>query len=279
MNRWFLLPTLIAMAAVAAAADCTTCHSDKHGSLGTTPHVVLQSGDNPAAACTQCHGAAEAHLLNPFAGGVLAFGDETVTQKNEACGSCHSDAHNAGRGVHETANIACSDCHSVHGEKNRQSQLPAGFENLDAASAICADCHADVLAQFAFNNRHRLAEHSLGCTDCHNPHAERTALPAHAAVSGVCSDCHAQQDGPFVFEHDASRVDGCVACHSPHGSANRHLLKHQQVGELCFSCHAALPQFHLGSNPSAPPRFGADTVCTNCHVTIHGSNLDSKFLK
>jgi hypothetical protein len=27
------------------------------------------------------------------------------------------------------------------------------------------------------------------------------------------------------------------------------------------------------------PRFGLESVCTNCHVTIHGSNLDELFLK
>ena len=82
-----------------------------------------------------------------------------------------------------------------------------------------------------------------------------------------------------MFEHAASKVDGCTACHTPHGGPNRHMLNHQQVGELCYSCHAAVPQFHLGFSPVGAARFDEKTVCTNCHVTIHGSNLDRLFLR
>jgi predicted CXXCH cytochrome family protein len=94
-----------------------------------------------------------------------------------------------------------------------------------------------------------------------------------------CADCHPDTEGPFVFEHPVSRVDGCVACHEPHGSPNRHMLKIQDVGALCYTCHAEVPQFHTGFSPVAPPRFNEQTVCTNCHVTIHGSNLDPLFLR
>jgi len=57
------------------------------------------------------------------------------------------------------------------------------------------------------------------------------------------------------------------------------MLAHQRVAELCFGCHAAVPAFHAGTNPAAPPRFGLDTQCTNCHSAIHGSNFDPFFLR
>ena len=57
------------------------------------------------------------------------------------------------------------------------------------------------------------------------------------------------------------------------------VLTHQDTGALCYTCHASVPQFHLGFAPVGSPRFGQQSVCTNCHVTIHGSNLDRNFLR
>jgi DmsE family decaheme c-type cytochrome len=279
MKRILLVLTGLAAAGFAMSAGCGDCHADMADSLVKTPHAVLHNEDKQLLSCTQCHGAGETHLLNPFAGGVVAFDGESAPRKNEACGSCHSDAHVAGNSAHEVAGVACSDCHSVHGLPAGSAAPPAGFEKLDATSATCANCHEDVLAGFAFSKHHRLAENSVTCVDCHDPHAERRSPLGSESNQQVCVKCHTDKAGPFIFEHDAGMVDGCLACHAPHGSANRHLLNHQAVGELCFSCHAALPQFHLGFAPSGPPRFGGDTVCTNCHVTVHGSNLDSAFLK
>jgi hypothetical protein len=50
---------------------------------------------------------------------------------------------------------------------------------------------------------------------------------------------------------------------------NRHLLIRQQVAQLCYECHAVTPQTHL------QPSF---RDCTRCHVDIHGSNTDPRFI-
>jgi predicted CXXCH cytochrome family protein len=112
-----------------------------------------------------------------------------------------------------------------------------------------------VVAQFALNEKHRP-----------DP---REALTG--AKQRQCQTCHADKTGPFVIEHDAVRVEGCMACHDAHGSPNRHMLSFQSVGELCYSCHALVPSFHS--------RFTPETVCTNCHTSIHGSFLDRSFLR
>lgn len=259
-------------------ANCAVCHAGYVATLERTPHTILLAPEQKSTACVQCHGEARTHQSDPMSGGVFAFAKESATEQDAVCASCHSDAHASGRTAHARAGVACTDCHSVHGEPASPT-LPAGFEDLEPESAICAGCHEDVLVQFAFNHRHRLARNSVMCTSCHDPHAEAMSGRIGDANSATCTSCHADKDGPFLFEHDASRVDGCLACHTPHGSANRHLLTHQQTGELCYGCHAQVPQFHLGFAPAGSPRFGVDSVCTNCHVTIHGSNLDEAFLK
>jgi hypothetical protein len=49
------------------------------------------------------------------------------------------------------------------------------------------------------------------------------------------------------------------------------MLKFQEVGALCFSCHTQVPGFHAS--------FTLETNCANCHSSIHGSNFDRFFLK
>ncbi|MDW7983493.1 MAG: cytochrome c3 family protein [Acidobacteriota bacterium] len=74
-----------------------------------------------------------------------------------------------------------------------------------------------------------------------------------------------------MFEHGSSLVEGCTTCHDPHGSPNRRQLIFQSTADLCHSCHATVPGFHI--------RFRPDTQCTNCHSAIHASNLSPYFLK
>ena len=172
----------------------------------------------------------------------------------------------------------------MHPKPQSQTQLQnqsvrQWFDKLEFGSSACTGCHIDVRAQFSLNNAHRLEENSVTCVSCHDPHAVTKPLTLGSASHDTCDACHIDKAGPFVFEHAALRVEGCSACHTPHGSANRHLLTHQNVAEVCLGCHAEVPQFHLGFSPVGAPRFGPETVCTNCHSAIHGSNLDRKFLK
>ncbi len=82
------------------------------------------------------------------------------------------------------------------------------------------------------------------------------------------------KEGPFLYEHDVSIVDGCRACHTVHGSANRHLLTDARQINLCYKCHPATqtPGFH---NASA----FLNEKCAACHTAIHGSNTNEFFLE
>ncbi len=46
--------------------------------------------------------------------------------------------------------------------------------------------------------------------------------------------------GPFVFEHAPVKAEGCMACHTPHGSQNPRLLNMPNVNVLCNQCHSAV---------------------------------------
>ena len=102
-----------------------------------------------------------------------------------------------------------------------------------------------------------------------------------------CARCHGEKVGPFAFEHAPVRLEGCSACHQPHGSANPRMLTRPVVSQLCLECHANLPtpapslKSTFGTVPPAfhdlrLPRF---QNCTICHQKIHGSYVNRAFTK
>ncbi len=58
---------------------------------------------------------------------------------------------------------------------------------------------------------HRVNERLVQCSDCHNPHGtvEAKQVRTSAAQDAVCYTCHADKRGPFVFEHEPVKVEGC----------------------------------------------------------------------
>jgi DmsE family decaheme c-type cytochrome len=271
---------------------CRGCHADKFAALTTNPHAAIDSEQwrtrmDVAVACESCHGNVDEHIrAGGGLGNVFAFREEADSLKRTRCLTCHSDTHpRFEQSPHARAGLTCLDCHSQHSAGAqahallRASPEPRLDGRLAAETEICFDCHGEIFAQFAATERHRLLEGSIDCVSCHDPHEPQTRQMLGGFKQALCESCHADKTGPFVFEHPVSRTEGCTACHSPHGSPNRHLLAHQRVAELCFGCHALVPQFHLGSGPAGEPRFGLGTQCTNCHSAIHGSNFSEFFLR
>jgi len=267
---------------------CGTCHEDVVASFGRGPHATIDTAawadaHGPAFSCGSCHGDLEQHVEEGGGtGNVFAFGPEsTGLQQSGACLACHGDEHPRFlQSQHSRAGVSCTTCHDIHHPQAGSIALlragaaappPRPFDDLSLATRTCAECHESVFTEFAFNERHRLQEGILDCRSCHDPHAPSTRGSLMAAQEQGCVTCHTDKEGPFVFEHGSVQVEGCTACHTPHGSPNRHMLTFQRTAELCFSCHVAIPGFHA--------RFNLETVCTNCHATIHGSNFDRFFLK
>ncbi len=237
---------------------CAECHDEVSVKFIGTAHGIS------SAKCIDCHGNAAKHLDNAESGNIFSFKNETALQKSKQCLSCHKTVVGGFmNGEHSKAGIDCTKCHGVHKKVNSMAKLN---------TKLCTSCHQDVATEFMLNEKHRLAEGILECTSCHNPHESAARQRLGGFKQESCLKCHRDKGGPFMHEHEASSVEGCTACHDVHGSPNRHMLKHQSVRELCFSCHSVAPDWHL--------RFLAnDTNCANCHSSIHGSNLDKLFLK
>ena len=151
---------------------------------------------------------------------------------------------------------------------------------------LCLTCHNEMKAQFTQPFHHRVLEGAMKCSDCHNPHGGFEAKQArlNTGADAACMKCHADKQGPFVFEHAPSKVEGCAICHTPHGASNPKMLKRNNVNQLCLECHSnvALKVGEIDA-PGAPSFHNQATVryqnCTTCHSKIHGSNVNSVFFR
>ena len=146
-------------------------------------------------------------------------------------------------------NIGCESCHgpgSLHVKSGGAAHM---IINPRKSPETCFQCHLDVRAQFQLPHRHPVLEGKMSCADCHNPHkgiaikgggtnvqqSLKGGGMAFLSRNETCFQCHTAQRGPFVYEHEAMR-QGCVVCHSPHGSVNQRLLNERNQ-TLCLKCH------------------------------------------
>ena len=72
--------------------------------------------------------------------------------------------------------------------------------------------------------------------------------------------------------------DGCVSCHSPHGSVNDKMLKARNTS-LCYQCHfqnqpSGTSIIHGGVDHSNSVIRGT-CWSAGCHEAVHGSNVNS----
>ena len=283
---------------------CATCHSDITDSFNKNAHyrsIALSNTTPDKTGCEGCHGPAFDHIN---AGGGVAtirsFPRLDATQVLDACLNCHAKDYpraNIRRSSHTQANVVCTNCHSIH------TPATPKFLLAKTQTELCYQCHTAVRAQFAMPFKHRVNEGVVSCTDCHNPHGafsqgsvmaaagtRARLLEATAGGEQTCLRCHTDKRGPFAFEHAAVRVEGCQTCHVAHGATNARLLKRPVVFTLCLECHTGAGGFGRGTSAAGPGGIPSQTPshnmadpryqnCTTCHVRIHGSNADPRFLR
>jgi DmsE family decaheme c-type cytochrome len=240
---------------------CAECHEDIAKAFMSKPHAVTNS-------CTSCHGDAETHLDEGGGPNIFAFArEDNAPAKANKCISCHLESNSRYlASPHGKAALDCMTCHSVHAHTTEKNMLKLN------KNKTCFVCHEDIASQFQLNERHRLQEGVMDCTTCHDPHEPAARQRLAGFKHEACFRCHTDKEGPYLFEHEASRIEGCTSCHEVHGTPNRRMLTHHSIADLCYSCHGAAPSWHA--------RFDAySSNCTSCHATIHGSNLSKIFLK
>jgi len=213
------------------------------------------------ATCAGCHdGIAKGFEENPHTKMTLMHGNAPGV----TCENCHGagQAHVEGGGI---------SCHSVHQSKE---------EKLLKASQpkLCFQCHSDTKPAFNMPFHHKVIEGLITCSDCHDVHGTFLAnnVKSTADQNAICTKCHTETRGPFVYEHVAVRAEGCLGCHTPHGSQNPRLLNMPAINPLCNQCHSG-----VAANTVHGMSAGSSEVitCTNCHTYIHGSNMNAAFIR
>jgi DmsE family decaheme c-type cytochrome len=254
---------------------CATCHEEVAKGFATNPHtkMTLMHGSS-GATCENCHGAGSEHVAG--GGDVTKIFDPAKASAKDVdakCLSCHAGAHpDFERSPHAKANVSCTSCHSIHKSEEKAELLKASQPTL------CYQCHADQKAQFNMPIHHRVNEGLVKCTDCHDVHGTfgPNNLRSTEDQNAVCTKCHTDIRGPFVYEHAPVKTEGCLACHTPHGSQNPRLLNMPSIATLCNQCHSPLG---AGARHGLDPGSTTVTPCVTCHTMIHGSNASQAFVR
>jgi len=279
-------------------AKCTQCHDEADSPnilyLGKTKHGTVADSRTPT--CTNCHGDSDAHVK----GGPGATQDKRPSPdvvfktkggvapevQSGQCMNCHKKdsnrSHWAGS-THESRDVACASCHTVHAAKDKVLAKVTQPE-------VCFTCHKEQRAQVNRPSHHPVLEGKVACSDCHNPHGSvGPSLVKRDNVRDTCFQCHAEKRGPFVHNHQPA-TEACTICHQPHGTVVESMLK-VRPPFLCHECHTPhggfVPQI-LGAQVSGllpnPPQAGRGKGttnltqgrgCLNCHTEVHGSNNPS----
>jgi DmsE family decaheme c-type cytochrome len=258
------------------AATCQGCHDELYKKFETSPHWLTTQETkmtHGAHGCESCHGPGAAHVEG---GGdktkIFSFKTAKSDDISKTCLTCHEanvEQRHFLRSGHNENGVSCTSCHSVH-------QAKAEYLLVSKQPSLCYTCHVEQRADFQKPFRHRVNEGLIKCTDCHNAHGSTRdqgyirdrQLRSVPNLDLVCYKCHADKRGPFVFEHEPVRVEGCTACHTPHASVYPRMLLTARVNTLCLQCHVQIPTGPHSQNL-------ARQACIMCHVSIHGSNVSN----
>jgi predicted CXXCH cytochrome family protein len=257
--------------------QCTTCHDPHHNRFGD----FLVMDDAFGALCTSCH------VMHGWTA------------------SSHKDADVT---VHGTANedwphdsVAANACRSCH-----RSHSAGGHERLllhEAEEDNCLNCHDGSVARTdvqsvlekpsahdprRYQGLHDPIESSIGvqahveCTDCHNPHAVRsaTARTGYSALGVTMEHVPGISAGGSPVNPAHNEFEVCFRCHGDGGVAVATTVSRQaQLSNLRLKFSATNPSYHpvvttvantdtISLVPELPN--GSLILCTDCHNNDSG---------
>lgn len=254
-------------------AACLGCHEDQ--GKDSSPHARSRNLRTPAAAqaCESCHGPGKAHVDAGGGEGLIKNPTKMKPREvGELCATCHNrtEQNQWAGSKHDSRNMSCTTCHSVHASKSADGQLKKA-----SVSETCVQCHRKEVNKVHKSSHMPLSEGKMECTTCHNPHGSQNVrmLREGNSITEACASCHAEKRGPFLWEHAVGR-ENCVTCHDPHGSNNERMLV-AKGPMLCQRCHvhARHPATIYDQNQiNNRSNRATGRACVNCHQMVHGSN-------
>ena len=101
------------------------------------------------------------------------------------------------------------------------------------------------------------------CSSCHDPNSMGKFLEP---MPQLCYQCHDDFSAKFSTLHAPVDAGECTACHNPHMSQVKYMLKSKEK-DLCFSCHDAEDKTWKENHDGLE-----DMHCTECHNPHGGSD-------
>ena len=258
---------------------CTACHENAGHSLMSSLHGKAANPRTPAAktnqSCETCHGPGKEHAETGDKTKIRVFAAMAPRDSAAVCLTCHTQSsHALWKGsMHESRNLSCVTCHSVHNPKSEVAQL-----KTETVTGTCVNCHKQEVAKLQRFGHMPVREGKMECTSCHNPHGTTNVrlLKTGNSVNELCSSCHAEKRGPWLFEHAGINGEACSTCHDPHGSSNDRMLV-AKLPFLCQRCHNHMkhPSTIYDNKVTQSSNRLFSRSCVTCHSAIHGSNHPS----
>jgi DmsE family decaheme c-type cytochrome len=271
-------------------AACADCHERQVAQFNQSAHATYSLDKSlpiDKQGCESCHGPGKLHVREEDSQ-VIAYSKISPKEVSDACLRCHGGTMKLShwhQTEHGRTDTSCVSCHLIHPKGNdpgkghglvKKSVFAAAKQSGSLLKAdeptLCATCHASAVGQFRMNSHHPIPEGRMLCSDCHDIHPTKAASKKIGVVKEKCVSCHGDIAGPFAFEHDPVAGwtgEGCAECHRAHGTQNPKLLKATSRG-LCSQCHTDKATTHYP---------GRTCWTAGCHVALHGSNTDRRFLQ
>lgn len=287
---------------------CTTCH--QQGRCAETK--LLGSVNHPHLSCVECHNPHDARHPSYLPLPPQELCAVCHTEQAALAGSSHDAVLNpdAWRNAPHLVGLSdalrradkpadrCLSCHRPHGDEQTGLFRVVPACDTRASDAACLACHTSVaddggshalLHPRSAPHDHETgglpltmagAKRELGCSTCHNPHANPLSGPnlvravadhatGQSSETQLCLKCHSQQALVSVSAHNSAAlaefgwsVTSCQPCHTPHGqpeSITAPLFPVALLGSIA-------PDGGLTRSATGVVMAdAADRYCTGCH--------------
>ena len=244
---------------------CAECHATGlRRNWDTTTAEYRTSWHRLDVGCQACHGPGSRHVTWADA----ARRDSTMPPPDSAYGLEVQLPAREARVEIET----CARCHA------RRAPLGDGFEHRnrlmdDYLPALLAEglYHADGQIQdevyeYGSFQQSRMFAKGLRCTDCHNPHTQRTKFVGNA----LCTSCH-NSAGPSA----RPGIDVSGLRRAAYDSISHTFHRGTGPGTQCVDCHAPVTKYMVVDprrdhsfripRPDLSARIDVPNACTRCH--------------
>ena len=267
---------------------CLSCHDD--GVASNLPDD--DGGVTPQTKTSPFTGSGAPPIIDEAAWNAPAAHNRSATPIMSCVGGCHGSGHGSAElsllapitsepGVVVDSSVFCMDCHKSGGYSN--IDVRSVFDpNIAGTGDQVERGRGGVLA----NQRHDVFDAdqaysggSVGCADCHDPHADTAAASVVNPDTGFAlNDYDPANYGPGADPTfgatEPDMIEFCLACHD--GSFGGLSPNMVNIGTTYATDFHGSGAGGTGGNGFVKPPFAVDTVyaaqqCTVCHGA-HGSD-------